>query len=80
MALTKNSILCAVARANGYSLKQSAELVKTLIEIFKSNSQYSRVLSNLGKLPVNIDLKRVLFEVGSLVKGQNGGNNLAYIF
>jgi integration host factor subunit alpha len=54
MTVTKNSIINAVAEANGYPHTQSVELIETLIEIIKSRltSGEDVLISGFGKFCV----------------------------
>jgi len=54
MALTKDDIVKALAKENGYPLNQSVELVETLIELIKSNlaSGEDVLISGFGKFCV----------------------------
>jgi integration host factor subunit alpha len=55
MALTKDDIVKALAKDNGYLLKQSVELVETLLELIKSSlaSGEDVLISGFGKFCVN---------------------------
>jgi integration host factor subunit alpha len=54
MTVTKNSIINAVAEANGYPHTQSVELIETIIEIIKSRltSGEDVLISGFGKFCV----------------------------
>lgn len=54
MALTKDDIVKALAKQNGYLLNQSVELIETLIELIKSNlaSGEDVLISGFGKFCV----------------------------
>lgn len=54
MNLTKAQIIKAIAEHNGYSTKQSAEVVKTLLEIIKSTLKSGEdvMISGFGKFCV----------------------------
>ena len=55
MALTKDEIVKALAKENGYLLKQSVELIETLLELIKSSlaSGDDVLISGFGKFCVN---------------------------
>ena len=55
MALTKDDIVKALAKENGYLLKQSVELIETLLELIKSSlaSGDDVLISGFGKFCVN---------------------------
>ena len=42
MTLTKNDLVKALAKENGFQKKQSLEIVETLLEIIKSNTFIGR--------------------------------------
>ena len=54
MTLTKAHIIEAVVEQNGYTTKQSAEVVETLLEIIKSNLESGEdvMISGFGKFCV----------------------------
>ena len=54
MVLTKNFIVKALAKENGYQLNQSVELVETLVEMIKSrlSSGEDVLISGFGKFSV----------------------------
>jgi integration host factor subunit alpha len=54
MALTKDDIVKALAKENGYPLNQSVELIETLIELIKSNlaSGEDVLISGFGRFCV----------------------------
>jgi integration host factor subunit alpha len=54
MTLTKAQIIEAIAEHNGYTTKQSAEVVETLLEIIKSNLESGEdvMISGFGKFCV----------------------------
>ena len=54
MSLTKDDIVKALARENGYQLNQSVELIETLIELIKSrlSSGEDVLISGFGKFSV----------------------------
>jgi len=55
MTLTKDEIVKALAKENGYPLNQSVELIETLIEIIKYtlSSGEDVLISGLGKFCIN---------------------------
>lgn len=55
MTLTKADIVEAVAKQNGYTLKQSFAVVETLLEIIKSTLESGEdvMISGFGKFIVN---------------------------
>ena len=55
MALTKDEIVKSLAKENGYLLKQSVELIETLLELIKSSlaSGEDVLISGFGKFCVN---------------------------
>jgi integration host factor subunit alpha len=55
MALTKDDIVKSLAKDNGYLLKQSVELVETLLELIKSSlaSGEDVLISGFGKFCIN---------------------------
>jgi integration host factor subunit alpha len=55
MSLTKDDIVKALAKENGYPLKHSVEIVETLLEIIKSilASGEDVLISGFGKFCVN---------------------------
>ena len=55
MSLTKDDIVKALAKENGYLLKQSIELIETLLELIKSSlaSGEDVLISGFGKFCVN---------------------------
>ena len=54
MSLTKDDIVKAIARENGYQLNQTVELEETLLELIKSKlvSGEDVLISGLGKFCV----------------------------
>jgi len=54
MSLTKDEIVKALARENGYQLNQSVELIETLMELIKSrlSSGEDVLISGFGKFCV----------------------------
>ena len=54
MSLTKDDIVKALAKENGYQLNQSVELIETLLELIKSKlaSGEDVLISGLGKFCV----------------------------
>jgi integration host factor subunit alpha len=54
MSLTKDDIVKALARENGYQINQSVELIETLIELIKSrlSSGEDVLISGFGKFSV----------------------------
>ena len=54
MALTKNDLVKALAKENGYSVNQTIEIVETLLEIIKSKlvSGEDVLISGFGKFCV----------------------------
>ena len=54
MALTKDEIVKSLAKENGYLLKQSVELIETLLELIKSSlaSGDDVLISGFGKFCV----------------------------
>ena len=54
MSLTKDDIVKALSRENGYQLNQSVELIETLIELIKSrlSSGEDVLISGFGKFSV----------------------------
>ena len=60
MTLTKANIIKAVAEHNGYTIKQSAEVVETLLEIIKSNLESGEdvMISGFGKFCVKKKTER----------------------
>jgi len=61
MALTKADIVKAAAEQNGYTNKQSVEIVETLLEIIKSalESGEDVLVSGFGKFCVNEKKERM---------------------
>ena len=55
MALTKDDIVKALAKENGYPLNQSRELIETLLQLIKSSlaSGEDVLISGFGKFCVN---------------------------
>ena len=55
MALTKNDLVKALAKENGYPVNQTIEIVETLLEIIKSKlvSGEDVLISGFGKFCVN---------------------------
>jgi len=55
MALTKNDLVKALAKENGYPVNQTIEIVETLLEIIKSKlvSGEDVLVSGFGKFCVN---------------------------
>ena len=55
MALTKDEIVKSLAKENGYLLKQSVELIETLLELIKFTlaSGEDVLISGFGKFCVN---------------------------
>ena len=54
MSLTKDDIVKAVAKENGYQINQSVELIETLLDLIKSNlaSGEDVLISGFGKFRV----------------------------
>jgi integration host factor subunit alpha len=54
MALTKNDLVKALAKENGYQINQSVELIETLLDLIKSNlaSGEDVLISGFGKFSV----------------------------
>ena len=54
MSLTKDDIVRALAKENGYQLNQSVELIETLLDLIKSNlaSGEDVLISGFGKFSV----------------------------
>jgi integration host factor subunit alpha len=54
MSLTKDDIVRALAKENGYQLNQSVELIETLLDLIKSNlaSGEDVLISGFGKFCV----------------------------
>ena len=54
MALTKNDLVKALAKENGYQINQSVELIETLLDLIKSNlaSGEDVLISGFGKFCV----------------------------
>jgi integration host factor subunit alpha len=55
MSLTKDEIVKSLVKENGYLLKQSVELIETLLELIKSSlaSGDNVLISGFGKFCVN---------------------------
>ncbi|UCE55929.1 MAG: integration host factor subunit alpha [Desulfobacterales bacterium] len=60
MTLTKAQIIEAIAEHNGYTTKQSADVVETLLEIIKNNLESGEdvMISGFGKFCVKEKKKR----------------------
>jgi integration host factor subunit alpha len=60
MTLTKAQIIEAIAEHNGYTTKQSANVVETLLEIIKNNLESGEdvMISGFGKFCVKEKKKR----------------------
>jgi integration host factor subunit alpha len=60
MSLTKDDIVKALAKENGYPLNQTVELVETLLEIIKSTLESGEdvLVSGFGKFCVKKKRKR----------------------
>jgi integration host factor subunit alpha len=60
MALTKNDLVKALAKENGYPVNQTVELVETILEIIKSrlSSGEDVLISGFGKFCVKEKLER----------------------
>ena len=54
MSLTKDDIVRALAKENGYQINQSVELIETLLDLIKSNlaSREDVLVSGFGKFCV----------------------------
>ena len=55
MALTKDDVVKALTKENGYPIKKSVELIETLLEVIKSTlaSGEDVLISGFGKFCVN---------------------------
>jgi integration host factor subunit alpha len=60
MTLTKAQIIKAIAEHNGYPMKQSAEVIETLLEIIKSTLESGEevLISGFGKFSVKQKTER----------------------
>jgi integration host factor subunit alpha len=60
MSLTKDDIVKALAKENGYQLNQSVELIEILLELIKSELSSGRdvLISGFGKFCVKVKRER----------------------
>ena len=68
MTLTKADIVKAVGEGNGYSIKQSVEMVEILLEIIKSTLESGEnvMISGFGKFCVNEKKERKVWNLATV--------------